>query len=259
MTDFHARIAELEAAAAAKDAFIAGLSRELANPLAPVLLAVERVRAVANSGDAARLATALGLLERAIYAFDRRTRVLLNLADITAGVASPAPVALELAELLMSAADRHGDMARRAGCPLSVEADPGLLALASEAPLAQVLDYLLANAFRFGAGRPVTLRARPGADGHVIASVIDQGPGMDEAEAARALQPFQQPRGVLEPGLGVGLWVASQLVAAMGGRLSVESAPGHGAHFHVTLATPEGAPVAPEAENLQFRDKPVER
>jgi signal transduction histidine kinase len=150
-------------------------------------------------------------------------------------------------------------MARRAGCALRVEAVPGLLAMASEAPLAQVLDYLLANAFRFGAGRPVTLRAEADEAGRMVASVIDQGPGLDEAAASSVFEPFQRPRGALEPGLGVGLWVAAQLVAAMGGRLWVQSTPGHGAHFHVTLATPDGHMVAPGAENLQFRDEPVER
>jgi signal transduction histidine kinase len=173
-------------------------------------------------------------------------------------VAAPAVVALDLQAVLEAAADRHGEMARRAGCPLRVEAVPGLVALASEAPLAQVLDYLLANAFRFGAGRPVTLRAAAGSAGQVVASVIDQGPGLDEAAAARIFQPFQQPRGALEPGLGVGLWVAAQLAAAMGGRLGVESRPGQGAQFRVTLATPEAAAVAPGAENVQFRDRPAD-
>ncbi len=233
------RIAALEAEAAAKDAFVAALSRELSNPMAPVLLAVERLRSVLAAGDPARTETALQLLERAIKAYDRRTKVLLTLADITAGMAPPPPEEVDIAELLAAAVDRHAEIARRAGCTIRIEAGAGLVAAAHADSLAQVLDYLLANAFRFGAGRPVSLTAQAAPPGHVTIAVADQGPGLGPDEAARVFRLYSRPRFTLEPGLGVGLWVAGQLVTAMGGRIRVESVPGQGAQFYVTLAACE--------------------
>jgi len=259
IAELEAQLTEQEAVSAAKDAFIAALGRELSNPLAPVLLAVERVRAVAPSADAGRLEAALVLLERAICAFDRRTRVLLNLADMTAGAPAPPPGPVEVARVLRAAMDRQAEVSRRAGCILSVDAMPGLRALANEESLGQLLEYLLVNAFRFGAGRPVILRARSADDGRVLISVIDRGPGMDAEEAANAFRLFDRPRDDREPGLGVGLWVASQLAGTMGGRLWVESELGKGAQFHVSLASADVSPVAPQTETLQVRGVPAER
>ncbi len=245
-----AELREAEAQAAAKDAFIAAIGRELSNPLAPVLLAVERLRHLFGTADAARLEAALVLLERAIEGFERRTRVLLNLAEMTAGGALPAPEAVDVTALLQAAGERHAEAARRAGCGLAVEAAPGLVAAAHAESLAQVLDYLLTNAFRFGAGRPVRLVAAPEERG-VLISVIDHGPGLSAAEAARVFGLFHRPRGRLEPGFGVGLWVAARLISAMGGLIRVESRPGEGAHFHVSLAAPCSGAIAPHPENLQ--------
>ncbi len=251
-----AKLREAEAQAAAKDAFIAAIGRELSNPLAPVLLAVERLRSKFGTGegggDAGRLEAALVLLERAIQTFERRTRVLLNLAEMTAGKTFAVADAVDLTALVRAAGERHEDAARRAGCDLSVEAMPGLVAAAHAESLSQVLDDLLANAFRFGAGRPVCLRAA--ADGADVAIwVIDHGPGLDAGEAERVFGLFHRQRGTLEPGFGVGLWVAAELVSAMGGRIRVESTPGDGARFHVRLAAAGGAGIAPPPENVRVR------
>jgi len=247
-----AKLREAEAQATAKDAFIAAIGRELSNPLAPVLLAVERLRHLLGREDAGRMEAALVVLERAIQTFERRTRVLLNLAEMTAGTAPAAAEAVDLAALVRAAAERHGDAARRAGCGLEVDATPGLVAVAHAESLAQVLDDLLANAFRFGAGRPVLLRAA--ADGAGVAiSVIDHGPGLSAGEAENVFGLFHRQRGKLEPGFGVGLWVAAELVAAMGGRIRVESTQDHGAHFCVSLAAHGGGGIVRTPENLQVR------
>jgi signal transduction histidine kinase len=247
-----ARLREAETQAAAKDAFIAAIGRELSNPLAPVLLAVERLRSVFGTGDAGRMEAALVLLERAIEGFERRTRVLLNLAEMRAGVSLPTAGKVDVTALVTAAGERHADAARRAGCAFVIETVPGLTAAAHAESLAQVVDYLLANAFRFGAGRPVRLLAAPEAEG-VRISVIDHGPGLSTAEADRVFGLFHRPRGILEPGFGVGLWVAAQLVSAMGGQIHVQSTHGCGAHFHVSLVAPSGGAIAPPPENLQVR------
>jgi len=255
------------------EAFIAAISRELSNPLAPVLLAVERLRSTLAVGDPAQSEAALALVERAADAFARRSRMLLDLADITAGITCVAPAPLSLPPFLESVVARHAEMARRAGCFLALDADHGLQVLADAPALAQVLDTLLANALRFGAGRPVHVLARPlaseraasnrcvGDSRMVVISVIDQGPGVSPEDATRIFGLFQRPRGMLEPGLGIGLCVAAGLVSAMGGDIGCDStresaenacAEGSGAHFHVSLPCPEPPCVARQVENLQM-------
>jgi signal transduction histidine kinase len=248
-----ARLADAQAACAAKDNFIAAISRELNNPLAPVLLAVEHLRAVLPEGEAARITAAMRLLERATDGFARRTQMLLDLADLTSGAIPLVLKPLDVSELLSDVAASHAATARLAGCTLAVELAPGLVAMADAKALRQVMIQLLANAFRFGAGRPVRVIARRTQDGQAAITVADQGPGIEAEKAEHLFALFEQTRPPLEPGLGIGLWVAAQLVAAMGGTIAAESPPGGGAQFNVRLARGQDGATAGDTQTLQSR------
>ena len=250
------RLRELEAACLAKDAFIGAISRELNNPLSPVLLSVERLRRLLQSDDPVRLEAAVSMVERSTQAFAKRTRLLLDLADLAAGAVGLDLSPVDLSALVGAAARRHADMARVAGCQVMLEAAPGLLVLGNEAALVQVLDHLLGNAFRFGAGRPVELAVRRGTGADVVMSVTDHGPGVSAELAGRMFGLLQQDRDSLQPGLGIGLWVCAQRIAAMGGTIGVRSEPGEGAHFHVSLPSAQGGSVAPSLQNLQTGSGP---
>jgi signal transduction histidine kinase len=239
IADLSARLREAEADCAAKNAFIAAISRELNNPLAPVLLAVEHLRLLLKTGDAARLETTMQMLERATKGFAKRTRVLLDLADLTAGTAQLSASMIDVSSLAAVAASEVAEMARLANCTLILAVAPGLNAVANAEALSEVLGHVLANAFRFGAGRPVKMSAQHDPSGAVVITISDHGPGVDAAKATQLFTLLQQTRAPLEPGLGIGLWVSAQLMAAMGGTISMESMPGQGAHFHVSLPSPQ--------------------
>ncbi len=248
-----ARLADTQADCDAKDAFIASLSRELNNPLAPVLLAVEHLRSLLNAGDGNRLEAAMQRLERATEGFASRTRVLLDLADLSAGRHGFAIARLDVSAALARVASDTAGMARMAGCALVVAVAPGLEAAGNEEALRKALGHILANACRFGAGRPIRLLAMQAESGAIVITIADQGPGLDADKARSLFAVFEQARTPLEPGLGIGLWVAHRLVAAMGGTIEVESTPGRGTHFHVKLPPPLPAAVAPATQNLQTR------
>jgi two-component system, NarL family, sensor histidine kinase BarA len=110
--------------------------------------------------------------------------------------------------------------------------------------LQQILYNLLSNAIKFTpAGGEVTLIARPAnnADGEmdrVIISVKDTGPGISEADQQRIFDKFFQSDSALTKevqGTGLGLAIASELTALLGGDIRLESDPGSGAEFTVTL------------------------
>jgi signal transduction histidine kinase len=144
-------------------------------------------------------------------------------------------VPVDLSALAADAARRHADMARRAGCAMSVSIAPDVVVQADAGALHRVLNHLLTNAFRFGSGRPVRLELAMAASFHAVLTVHDQGSGLSREEAGRIFGLFQNDRMAAAPGLGLGLWIASQLVTAMGGTIGVDSTPGQGAHFHVSL------------------------
>jgi signal transduction histidine kinase len=99
----------------------------------------------------------------------------------------------------------------------------------------QVLVNLLANAVKYGAGKPIEVGVEAGAE-HVQVSVADQGIGIAPAKQAVIFDRFE--RAVPEReygGLGLGLWIVRRIVEAMHGEVSVTSRPGEGATFKVVL------------------------
>jgi putative PEP-CTERM system histidine kinase len=123
--------------------------------------------------------------------------------------------------------------------------DAGAMVLADPQGLEQALGHLLANAVEAStSASPVTVRVtRSGAE--VAIDVADQGPGMDaEFVRTRLFAPFASTK---EHGFGIGAYEARSLVLAMHGRLTVDSRPGHGTRFTVTLPAAEAAapPAAP--------------
>jgi K+-sensing histidine kinase KdpD len=128
--------------------------------------------------------------------------------------------------------------------------------------LRQILLNLLSNAAKFGAGAPVRVactrlphgapppgravgrpwRERGGAEGAIVVSVTDQGPGIAPADQERIFEEFVQLPGGAAGGTGLGLPISRRLAELLGGALTLESAPGEGSTFHLVL--PGDAPTA---------------
>ncbi len=109
--------------------------------------------------------------------------------------------------------------------------------LADETRLRQVLLNLVGNASKFTKAGLVALGASA-AGGTVSFHVRDSGCGMTPAEAERAFRPYQQANeseAAAHGGTGLGLAISRELCERMGGALSVESTPGEGTTFTVTL------------------------
>lgn len=105
--------------------------------------------------------------------------------------------------------------------------------------LRQVLDNLIGNALKFTPAEGVIGVTLGEASGWVFAEVRDNGPGLGPADFAKIFSPHQQlsarPTGEGEDSTGLGLIIARELLTLQGGRLEVQSQPGHGAVFRVLL------------------------
>ncbi|MBO0843732.1 MAG: histidine kinase, partial [Nocardioides sp.] len=100
-----------------------------------------------------------------------------------------------------------------------VMTDPGMLE--------RVVANLVANAVRFSAGKPVRILAHETPD-TVEVLIVDQGPGVPEAQRGRMFEPFQRLDDSSSGGLGLGLAVARGLGEAIGVRITAEDTPGGG-------------------------------
>ena len=100
-----------------------------------------------------------------------------------------------------------------------------------EARLDQIVTNLLGNAIKYGAGGVIEIEGRGEGDS-VRLTVRDHGIGISATDQQRIFHRFERASGQRQhPGLGLGLWITSELCKALGGRITVASALGAGAAF----------------------------
>ena len=238
-----------------KDEFLATLSHELRNPLAPIrnglgLLA----RAAPGSEQAGR---ALAVVERQVGHLSRIVDDLLDVTRLARGTIRLHREPAELGELVRRGVEDHRATFDGAGVALEARLPrDACWVLVDETRFAQVLGSLLANAAKFTApGGRVEVSARREAQACAV-SVSDTGVGIAPEVQERLFEPFVQAPQTLartRGGLGLGLAMVKGLVELHGGSVSLASAgPGRGAEFTVRLpltVTPaeRRAERAPEA------------
>lgn len=246
------QVAELRQAVRARDDFIAITAHELRNPMSPILMVAELALAIAHKAGHAcppRLTTLLERLHRDVDGYIGRATKLLDVSRIEAGNLQLEPSDTDLTALVLSVAQRYEVASARARSPLELGIQDGITGVWDRLAVEQVVENLLSNAFKFGAGKTVTVRLRSHS-GMAWLDVQDQGIGMEPDHQERIFGRFEQivaqHRG---GGFGVGLWVANRLVLAMGGRIAVSSRPGKGSTFTVMLPlappTPDGTAHGP--------------
>lgn len=143
-----------------------------------------------------------------------------------------APDRIDLAEVARQAAGILGVRARERDITIDApRIGESLQATAEFRRVLQILLNLVGNAVRYSpAGSQVWIRLED-APGRARVIVADQGPGLSAAEQARVFGKFERLGRSGDGGSGLGLYISRRLARAMGGDLSVESAPGQGARF----------------------------
>ena len=165
---------------------------------------------------------------------------LLDLSKLQAGSATPRSDWVSVEDLVSAAAEGLR------GEPIDVRLtiDPDVPEIrADAAQLERAFANLLENGGRYGGGTPVVVHARRAGD-RVIVSIVDQGPGIETAEQERIFEPFYRGRAVdarAWTGSGLGLAIVKGFVEANGGTISVQSLPGQGTSFQVSLPVAERA------------------
>jgi putative PEP-CTERM system histidine kinase len=128
--------------------------------------------------------------------------------------------------------------AKRRDREVNLHGDASVSALVDASALEQALGHLLQNALDASSGEPVTVRVSTEGDNVAIA-ITDKGTGMDgDFIRNRLFQPFASTK---SGGFGIGAFEARSLITAMNGRISVDSRPGQGTTFTITLPAAEQA------------------
>ncbi len=251
LADLRQEVAELREAVRARDDFLAIAAHELRNPMTPIMAVAELALKAARDAESAcppRVTTLLERMQLLAQDFIQRSTRLLDVSRIETGNLQLRPSETDLSALALMVAHKYDVIAARSRSPIELVIEDGIVGVLDRLAVEQVVENLLSNALKFGAGKPVTLRLRSD-EGSAQLEVRDRGIGMSPDQQVRVFGRFEQViaqhRG---PGFGVGLWLANCLVAAMGGRIAVSSRVGEGSTFTVTL------PLAPPEPDRTTHD-----
>jgi CheY-like chemotaxis protein len=231
--------AELRAASGAKDGFLSRMSHELRTPLNSVIgfaellardtLTVDQRESVSQVLKAGRL-----LLEL--------INEVLDVSRIAAGRLSLSPEPVGVAEAIDEAISLVRPLANSREVTMTCEDTNGLHLHADRQRLKQVLLNLLSNAIKYNhPGGDVAITCEKSEPGRLLIHVADTGIGIDETRMSRLFEPFDRlgAEQTEVEGTGLGLALSKGLVEAMGGFLTVRTAPGAGSTFTVDLALTE--------------------
>jgi signal transduction histidine kinase len=232
-----------------RDRFLSVASHELRTPLTTLRLQSQCLLRRTREGPpftGDELSTKAQVIERQVERLGHLVDELLDIARVREGRLRFHLEELDLSEVVRDVAGRFREELARSGSTLVLRSEGGTRGVWDRLRLEQVMTNLLSNAIKYGQGRPITVRVSQEGDAARL-TLRDEGIGIAEKDQARIFERFE--RAVSEQhygGLGLGLWIVREILAGMGGTISVFSQPGMGAAFTVELprrAAAEPGPV----------------
>ncbi|APV49452.1 hypothetical protein BWI17_07010 [Betaproteobacteria bacterium GR16-43] len=250
MRDQAERLSEADQA---KDEFLATLSHELRNPLAPLRNSLAILRMTSKADDST--APVREMMERQVNHLVRLVDDLLEVSRISRGTLTLKREHVGLAAVVRNAVETCMPVMQSAGHALTVSVpDEPLWVDGDPVRIAQVLSNLLDNAAKYtDDGGRIAIALRRAEDGQAAITVTDNGPGIAPEALPRMFGMFSRgdrTSGRGQGGLGIGLALARRLAEMHGGTLSARSEGlGKGCAFtlRLPLATSQVAGAVPES------------
>jgi signal transduction histidine kinase len=234
------RTAELKHAIEARDQFLSVASHELKTPLTSMKLQnALRMKAIqkrdANYFAFEKLEVMTKKDDQQLSRLARLVDDMLDISRITAGKLSMHLDQFDLTDTVREVVERIQPQALASGTEIFIRGNGPMVVRWDSYRIEQVLTNLLTNAIRYGEGKPIQVELS--ADGPKTSIVVrDFGMGIAEADIPRIFDRFERAVSPNEvPGLGLGLFIAKEIVEAHGGTLTAESTLGKGSAFKVSI------------------------
>jgi signal transduction histidine kinase len=229
---------QLAEASAHKSRFLANMSHELRTPLNAILGYTELIQDSVYGAPPEKMVAVLDRISRNGKHLLGLINDVLDLSKIEAGQLVLALNDYSLKDVVHGVYGAVETLAASKNLAFKVELAPNLPAgRGDERRLTQVLLNLVGNAIKFTDKGGITIKASA-ADGAYNLAVRDTGPGISEADQQKLFQEFQQADNSItksKGGTGLGLAISKRIIEMHGGRIWVESRPGQGSTFSLTL------------------------
>jgi signal transduction histidine kinase len=224
----------------ARDEFLSIASHELKTPLTAMLLqlqtALYNIRNVSLANfSVENLLKMLQSTEQQSKRLAKMINDLLNVSLITTGRIDLVTEDVDLSQLVNDVVDRFSEKAKKEGYEIKVKTEENVIGTFDKTRIEQVVTNLLSNAMKYGEKKPIAITVhKHNSTGKI--TIKDQGIGIPEAQQERVFELFERavPNHDYK-GLGVGLYISSQIVKAHNGKIHVESELHEGSTFTVEL------------------------
>ena len=237
----------LEQASEAKSRFLASVSHELRTPMNAILGFTDALLAGVDGPLNPEQRASLVWVQQGGRDLLELINEILDLSRIEAGKLVLEAEAFDPRELVESVVAQHRSLAVQSGIRLTRQdaGAPGEVVLDRQR-VRQILVNLIGNAIKFTGEGEVAVETGTDEHGDFLVSVTDSGPGIDPDHHDVIFEEFAQAGA--SAGTGLGLSISRRLARAMGGDIVVDSEPGRGSRFQVTLPL-DCRPAAPEPTN----------
>jgi signal transduction histidine kinase len=230
----------LRAAVRARDEFLSIASHELKTPLTTLQLQTQALlRQLRVGAPLPDMVLRAEMIERNLKRLTAIVNELLDISRITRGSLILNRGRADLVAIAAEVKQRFADLFAQSGTELRTRWPRELVGTWDAERIDILLTNLLANAVKYGAGKPVDMVVDAEGPSARI-RVVDRGIGIAPADQQRIFERFE--RAVPERhygGFGLGLWLAREIANAHGGSIAVESEPGKGSTFTVLLPRSE--------------------
>jgi PAS domain S-box-containing protein len=229
------RLARAEESIRVRDEFLTVASHELRTPVTALQLQLQSLQLRVGTMEK-QTAQKVERVARSVERLNDLVESLLDASQLTSGHVAlhlePFDADVALRELV----DELRDPASKAGCTLTATIEPRIAVCWDRVRIDQVITNLISNALKYGSGKPIRVQLAHDGDDAVRIEVEDEGPGIPEEDLSRIFGRFERASSLRHHGgLGLGLYLAREIVEAHGGSISARNKPSGGACFIVSL------------------------
>jgi PAS domain S-box-containing protein len=226
---------QAEAAVQMRDEFLAVASHELRTPLSTLVLRLGLLERHAAKGDLEQVKPSVRRAQEQAERIGNLVDRLLDVSQLASGRLKLDLSPCDLGEMLKDVAERLSEQASTVGSELRLSVGVGISLRADKFRLEEALSNVVSNAIKYGSGRPIDIQLKT-KDANAILAVQDRGIGIPAGDLSRIFGRFE--RTALSRnygGLGLGLYIASQIVEQHGGSIKAENRSGGGTSFIIEL------------------------
>lgn len=235
------RKCEAQKALEIRDGFMSMASHELKTPLTALKLQLDiaLMKISQSTSDPEKLQNNIKTAHHQIDNITRLVDEMLDVSRIESGKFVIEKQAMELNELMMSVLDRYYAEAISTGKLTFCLSEDKLNGIWDAFKIEQVILNLVNNGFRYGGGSVVSIETKS-SEGNALIIVQDKGPGITKEDQLKIFGKFEKGHSTgSQRGLGLGLFITKEIIDAHQGGITLESNPGEGALFTVSLPLSE--------------------